>query len=274
MNKAIILDCETSGLPPTGEACEIAYFPIFMDILYNEAHTLGRYDFKTIALFSKISELETFHQTFMPKGEFHPRASEVNGFTKENLKGSPCISTFSFPPTVEYMIGHNIIFDHAILKKPKVKLICTKELAIKYLTNRSGRGTKGVNTLTGLIERYYPEEAKELIANAHSALQDCKLTYLILLKILEVAPELDSFEKLAEQCTQPNGTKQGDNLPSSIKQDPYTKEYSFTFGRYKGLAFSRINSVELVKYLTWIIEVSSLSEDLRAFLKQFLKDNK
>ena len=263
MTKAIILDTETTNLPHLGgEACEIAWLSV----------TWARSVNASALVYSKIEP--HFHQTFMPKGEFSPRASEVNGFTKENLKGSPCISTFVFPTDVTYMIGHNIMFDWQMVTKPNVKLICTKELAIKYLTKQSGRGTKGLNTLTGLIERYYPDEAKELIANAHSALQDCKLCYLILLKILEVAPELDSFEKLAEQCSQPDGSNGGVKLPSAINQDSYTKEYSLTFGKYKGLAFSRINKVELYKYLTWIVEGSSLSQDLKDFIKQFLKDNK
>jgi len=274
MTKAIILDTETSGLPPTGEACEIAYFPLLPMELWETKLKAMRKNIETKYLWGNADLLSYYHQTFMPKGEFSPRASEVNGFTKENLKGSPCISTFKFPADVTYMIGHNIMFDWQMVTKPDVKLICTKELSIKYLTKQSGKGTKGVNTLTGLIERYYPEEAKELIAKAHSALQDCKLCYLILLKVLEAAPELDSFEKLAEQCSQPAGTKHGVKLPPSIKQDPYTKEYMLTFGKYKGLAFSRIDKVELHKYLTWIVEVSSLSLDLKDFVKQFLKANK
>lgn len=255
MNKAIILDTESTGLIEPIDAVEIAYF--YLDNNFN-----------------KLEE-SSFYSRYIPNVPIHPKASEVHGFTLENLKGQPSINTFVFPTDVNYLIGHNILYDYRVLKQPKnVKLICSKELSIKYLTNQSGAGTKGVNTLTGLIERYYPEEAKELIAKAHSALHDCKLCYLILLKVLEVAPELDSFEKLAEQCSQPAGTKHGVKLPPSIKQDPYTKEYMLTFGKYKGLAFSRIDKVELHKYLTWIVEVSSLSLDLKDFVKQFLKDNK
>lgn len=272
MTKAIILDTETTGLPPTGEACEIAFIDIRFKGLLNTSPKF----IKEMVLpnLDNFEEGQMFHQTFMPKGDFSPRASEVNGFTKEKLIGSPCISTFKFPTDVTYMIGHSIMFDWQMVTKPDVKLICTKELSIKYLTKQSGRGTKGLNTLTGLIERYYPEEANELIAKAHSALQDCKLTYLILLKVLEVVPELDSFEKLAEQCSQPAGSKNGVKLPASIKQDAYTKEYSFTFGKYKGLTFCKIDKTELYKYLTWIAEVSSLSQDLKDFSKQFMKDNK
>jgi exodeoxyribonuclease X len=273
MSKAIILDCETTNLAHLGgEACEISYFPIFMDILYNEALTLGKYDFKTIALFRKISQLETFHQTFMPKGEFSPKASEVNGFTKESLKGSPCISTFVFPTDVAYMIGHNIIFDWQMVTKPDVKLICTKELAIKYLTKQSGRGTKGTNTLTGLIETYYPEEAKELITNAHSALQDCNLCYLILLKVLEVAPELDSFEKLAEQCSQPKTTPNKDTLPTLLYKTE-DRQHILKFGKHGGISLEVVNIIDK-SYLTWIVEKSTLPQDLKDFIKQFMIDNK
>jgi exodeoxyribonuclease X len=255
--KAIILDTETTGLPPEGEACEIAYLAV----------TWVRSVNCSALIYSKLEP--KFHQTFMPKADFHPKASECNGFTKEKLKGSPCISTFKFPEDVCYMIGHNINFDWQILGKPKVKLICTKELAIKYLTKESGKGTKGVNTLTGLIERYYPDEAKELITNAHSALQDCKLCYLILLKVLETAPELNSFEKLAAQCKQPAATSE---LPKGLVRD---KEgfVLLAFGKFHG--FSMLHMVKFEKsYLTWIVEKSTMSQGLKDWVKQFMIDNK
>lgn len=276
MGRAIILDCETSGLPPKGEACEIAYFEVRpIDSWFIETTSkLLQEGKQSRDLFDYSYIIDAFHQTFMPIGDFHPKASEVNGFTKENLKGSPCISTFKFPTDVTYMIGHNIKFDFDILKQPEnVKLICTKELAVKYLTKQSGKGTKGVNTLTGLIEQYYPEEAKELIANAHSALQDCKLCYLILLKILEVAPELDSFEKLAEQCKQPDNSKAGVKLPHLIEQDSYSKQHLLKFGKYRGTALE-VLIISDKSYLVWIVELSTLPQDLKDFIKQFLKDNK
>jgi len=272
MNKAVILDTETTNLPYLGgEACEIAFIEIRFEGLLN---TSPRF-IKEFVLpnLDNFEEGQMFHQTFMPKGEFSTRASEVNGFTKEKLIGSPCISTFKFPTDVTYMIGHNIMFDWQMVTKPGVKLICTKELAIKYLTKQSGRGTKGVNTLTGLIERYYPEEAKELIANAHSALQDCKLTYLILLKVLEVAPELDSFEKLAKQCSQPDNSKAGVKLPRLIQQDKHTKEHILTFGKYTLVSLETLIKTDK-NYLIWIVEKSNMPEDLKDFIKQFLKDNK
>jgi exodeoxyribonuclease X len=270
MNKAIILDCETSGLPPTGEACEIAFFEVqFENLLWDNNNNLT---VQTLVDYCNGFS-DKFHQTFMPKGEFSPKASEVNGFTKENLKGSPFISTFKFPTDVTYMIGHNIMFDWQMVTKPKVKLICTKELAIKYLTKRSGAGTKGGNTLTGLIERYYPEEAATLIANAHTALQDCKLTYLILLKVLEAAPELDSFEKLAEQCTQPDGSKHGVKLPRLIQQDSYTKEHKLTFGKYTMVSLETLIRTDK-GYLVWIVEKSTMPQDLKDFIKQFMIDTK
>jgi exodeoxyribonuclease X len=274
MTKAIILDTETSGLPPLGEACEIAFFEIdFKRSLEQARYKVDAKKYSALTIQDMEYGALAFHQTFMPKGDFSPKASEVNGFTKENLKGSPCISTFKFPTDVTYLIGHNIMFDWQMVTKPDVKLICTKELAIKYLTKQSGAGTKGVNTLTGLIERYYPEEAKELITNAHSALQDCKLCYLILLKILEVAPELDSFEKLIEQCTQPCGSKHGVKLPRLIQQDSYTKEHKLTFGKYTLVSLETLIKTDK-NYLVWIVEKSNMPQDLKDFVKQFMKNNK
>lgn len=276
MTKAIILDCETTNLPHLGgEACEIAFFEVrpICHWFVSTVSKLLKEGKQSKDLFDIPYLIDAFHQTFMPKGDFSPKASEVNGFTKENLKGSPCISTFKFPTDVTYMIGHNIMFDWQMVTKPDVKLICTKELAIKYLTKQSGCGTKGVNTLTGLIERYYPEEAKELIANAHSALQDCKLTYLILLKILEVAPELDSFEKLAELCSQPNSNKNSNEVPYLLEYDSYTKQHKLKFGKYNGVSLE-VLLISNKNYLTWIVEKSTMPQNLKDFIKQFMIDNR
>ena len=270
MGKAIICDTETTGLPPKGEACEVAYFEVqFKNFLWDNANLRPA----KVLLEYANGYADVVHQTFMPIGDFHPRASECNGFTKEKLKGSPCISTFEFPEGVEYMIGHNIMFDYDILKKPKgVKLICTKELAIKHLTKTSGAGTKGTNTLTGLIERYYPDEAQELIANAHSALQDCKLCYLILLKVLEAAPELDSFEKLAMQCKQ--SSEKEEKLPFGVIYDDYTKQYVCTFGtKHKGESYKDILK-QNKGYLTWVVDKSTMPQGLKDWIKQFMIDNK
>lgn len=250
MNKAIILDTESTGLIEPIDAVEIAYF--YLDDSFNKL------------------EKSSFYSKFLPNVPIHPKASEVHGFTMENLKGQPSINTFVFPTDVKYLIGHNILYDYRVLKQPKnVKLICSKELSIKYLTKQSGKGSKGVNTLTGLIERYYPDEAEELITNAHSALQDCKLCYLILLKVLEAAPELDSFEKLAEQCTQPKISK----LPHLIEQDTYTKQHLLKFGKYQGMALEHICIADK-NYLTWVVEKSTLPQDLKDFIKQFMKTNR
>lgn len=253
MGKAIILDCESTGLVEPIDAVEIAYHYIDTN-------------------FKRVEE-DFFYSKFMPNVDIHPKAAEVHGFTKETLAGQPNINTFVFPTDVSYMIGHNILYDYKVIRKPNVKLICTKELSIKYLTKKSGAGTKGLNTLTGLITSYYPDIAEELIANAHSAAQDIDLCYLILLKILEVAPELDSFEKLAAQCSQPDNTKGGIKLSSLIKQDSYTKNYSLGFGKYKGISLEVVNIADR-HYLTWIAEKSTMPQDMKDFIKQFLKNNK
>lgn len=275
--KAIILDTETNDLPHNGgDAFNIAFFEMrsLDHASYREGilKLLGEGK-KSIDLWDNSYLVDAYDEFFLPHKEFSPQATEKNGYVRSMLLDKPCISTFKFPTDVTYLIGHNIMFDWQILKKPKnVKLICTKELAIKYLTKTSGKGTKGVNTLTGLIERYYPEAAKELIANAHSALQDCKLCYLILLKVLEAAPELDSFEKLAMQCKQPSDEEE--KLPFGVIYDEYNKGFVCNFGaKHKGTLYKDILKQDK-GYLTWVVEKSTLPQDLKDFVKQFMLDNK
>ena len=104
-------------------------------------------------------------------------------------------------------------------------------------------------------------------------MQDCKLTYLILLKILEAAPELASFEKLAEQCTQGDGAK-AVKLPYGVTQDSYSKEYVCTFGqKHNGKPYKDILKEDR-SYLVWIVEKSTMNAELKAWVKEFLKENK
>jgi exodeoxyribonuclease X len=242
MNKAIILDCEASGLVEPIDAVEIAY--CYLDDKFN-----------------KLEE-GYFYSKFMPNVASRPKAAEVHGFTKENLAGQPSIDTFVFPDDVTYLIGHNILYDHKVLKYPKnVKLICSKELSIKYLTKKSGAGTKGLNTLTGLIASYYPDKAEELISKAHSAAQDIDLCYLILLKILEAAPELDSFEKLAAQCKQPSQEPVLTLKYGWIDKDALTVELYLEKGSYKSKSVTVAIQAEDIDFVTKSRRVKGVTKD-------------
>lgn len=253
----IVLDCETTGLQEP-QPCEIAYFQLNPSL---EEFRLAM-QVETRPVTEVINSVENhFEQRFKPLKSMEPGASKINGIYDEHLKDKPCLSTFKFDFEPTYIIGHNIAFDKRalnwnndnILVKDSVKLICTKELA--QLTFKGQRNNK----LTTLIEFLYPEEAPELLKTAHSALQDCKLSFLILLKVLEHFPNIAEWEQLAKLCSQ--GKKTYEEMDKPLKE--ITK---MPFGKHKGEHLDLIPT----SYFQWLIENVDLTPDLRTAIKKRL----
>jgi exodeoxyribonuclease X len=151
------------------------------------------------------------------------------------------------------MIGHNTAYDHRVFGKPDVKLICTKELA--QLVFPKDKGLKN-HKLTTIIEWLYPEDGATLVANAHGAVLDCKLVYLVLLKVLEKLPQVETWEQLASLCSQ--GKKSYEEL-----NEPLAEMKELPFGKHKGCKFSEVPR----DYLVWLSKQDGLSPPLESALK-------
>lgn len=256
--EVIVLDTETTGLKEP-QACEIAYFSLDKDISFYRGF-LSNVEtnlFESYLHFSTCLE-NIFLQRFKPLKPMDIGASRVNGIYDKDLVNEPCLSTFKLPKTVKYIIGHNIAFDKRVLNWNKddiqvsddVKLICTKELAQLVITGQAN------NKLTTLISHLYPEQSEELLKTAHSALQDCKLSFLILLSVLDLLPNVTSFEQLANLCSQ--GKKSYEELDKAKPKVrvPVTK---MPFGKYKGQLLVEIPSSSL----RWYLENCDLQPDLK-----------
>lgn len=245
----IILDTETTGLQAP-QACEIGWL--------NVTGTVS--DFKLGTVENPISILKdnsifisVYEQRFRPTKPIELQASKVTGIYMKDVLHSPSITTFEFPKTVKYMIGHNVAFDHRVLNKPDVRLVCTKELA--QLVFPKANGLKS-HKLTSLIEWLYPEHGQELIENAHGALLDCKLVYLVLHKILEKLPQIETWEQLASLCSQ--GKKTYEEMDK-----PLEEMTTMPFGKHQGLKFSDVPT----DYLEWLGKKDNLSPPLEAAIK-------
>jgi exodeoxyribonuclease X len=242
VNKVIILDCETTGLVEPMPV-EIAYFKVDDCTLNKESRISDNFALEC------LSNVGYFLQRFKPTKPIDPGASKVNGIYMKDLIDKPCITTFKFPSETEYMIGHNIGFDHRALGKPDVKLICTKELAQLVITGQKN------NKLVTLIEHLYPEYSEELLKTAHTALQDCKLTYLVLLKCLEQLPQIETWEQLSKLCSQ--GKKSYKELD---KVKPKVTVTVMPFGTHKGKLLTEIPK----SYLQWMLNnMDNIQPDLR-----------
>jgi exodeoxyribonuclease X len=247
--QVFIADTETTGLVDP-QACEIGWLHV-QDTLTEFKQAVVT---DPIAFLSDNSYfLSVYEQRFRPTKAIELQASKVTGIYMKDVLHCPSITTFEFPKSVKYMIGHNIAYDHRVFGKPDVKLICTKELA--QLVFPKDKGLKS-HKLTTIIEWLYPEEGTTLVANAHGAVLDCKLVYLVLLKVLEKLPQVETWEQLASLCSQ--GKKSYEEL-----NEPLAEMKELPFGKYKGCKFSEVPR----DYLVWLSKQDGLSPPLESALK-------
>lgn len=248
--QVFIADSETTGLVDP-QACEIGWLHV-QDTLAEFKQAVVT---DPIAFLSDNSYfLSVYEQRFRPTKPIELQASKVTGIYMKDVLHCPSITTFEFPKSVKYMIGHNIAYDWRVFNKPDVKLICTKELA--QLVFPKDKGLKS-HKLTTIIEWLYPEDGATLVANAHGAVLDCKLVYLVLLKALEKLPQVETWEQLASLCSQ--GKKQEDTGDSK----PLAEMTTLPFGKHKGCKFSEVPR----DYLVWLSKQDGLSPPLLSALR-------
>ena len=247
--QVFIADTETTGLVAP-QACEIGWLHV-QDLLA---------DFKNTEIDSPLAVLTedsyfvgTYEERFRPTKPIELQASKVTGIYMKDVLRCPSITTFEYPKSVKYMIGHNIAYDWRVFGQPEVKLICTKELA--QLVFPKANVLKN-HKLTTLVEWLFPEEGATLVANAHGALLDCKLVYLLLQKILEKLPQVETWEQLASLCSQ---GKKG----AEVEGKPLEEMKTLPFGKHKGKKFSEVPK----DYLQWLQKQDNLSPPLEAAIK-------
>ena len=240
--KVVIADSETTGLVEP-QACEVAFIELPED--FNEFREL---DIPNPIEFLTNHDLHSsvFEQRYRPTKAIDPRASQVTGIYMKDLVNCPSIKEFEYPKTTEVMIGHNISYDWRVFGKPDVKLICTKELAQLVYSKKDGLAN---NKLTTLTEFLYKEEGKKLTLKAHGALLDCKLVYLILLKISRKLSQVQSWDDLVSLCSQ--GTRSYEETDKVLV--PLTL---MPMGKYGGRRFEDIPT----DYLKWILRQDSMSK--------------
>ena len=247
--RIVIADSETTGLVEP-QACEIAFIELPED--FNEFREL---DISNPIEFLTNHDLHSsvFEQRYRPTKAIDPRASQVTGIYMKDLINCPSIKEFEYPKSTEVMIGHNIAYDWRVFGKPNVKLICTKELSQLVYSKADGLAN---NKLTTIVEFLYKEEGKKLTLKAHGALLDCKLVYLILLKISRKLPQVQSWDDLVSLCSQ--GTRSYEEL--SELSIPLTL---MPIGKHGGKRFSEVPT----DYLRWLNRQKDLSSALKLALE-------
>jgi exodeoxyribonuclease X len=214
MTKAVMVDCETTGLDEP-EVIQLAFSRSFA---WGEEPTAEDY---SVLLFK-------------PSKPITPGAKAAHHIIEADLEThSAWPGKFYFP--VEYMIGHNVDFDwKALGSQPGVKRICTLALATALYEDTDS------HSLTALM--YYlfeAEDARKLARTAHSAHADVQMTWLLLKELMRdsgrTLSSLEDLWRLSEDARIPRRLSFGKHGP----QD----------GR-PGLLYSEVPT----DYLDWMVK--------------------
>lgn len=180
MSNILVLDCETTGLKTTDQVIELYYKEI-------NNH------------FVTLPELQ-FHKRYKPSVQIDINAFKVHNIGMAALLKEDKSNTVTIPEDTQYIIGANISFDIRLLQQSNpelnlgnIKLICIQELA--RIVNKINPDTYPNVKLATLYKHYFPE--CELNANVyHSAREDVIKTLAVLLKMLELFPQIKTVSEL------------------------------------------------------------------------------
>lgn len=175
-----ILDCETTGASSNDEIIELAWLKVDNNV-------------KTLEV------LEEFNQRYKPNVSINPNAIAVHGIYSFQLANCPNTRTLCLPKDMKVMFAHNAAFDARMLGTnlhPDTLVVCTIKL-IKELEKLQGAKFGFANyKLATIFKHWYPEMRAFSAANHHSALGDCEMLCLILLKVFQCFQHFKSIEEL------------------------------------------------------------------------------
>jgi exodeoxyribonuclease X len=156
----------------------------------------------TVSAFTAIRKTDAFtfyHERFKPSIPIGLGAMATHNIIHSDLDGCTDSEWFKLPDGVDYMIGHNIDFDAGMMKNTEVKRICT--LALSRWLFPELETHKQVAMIYYIGQLHGREEwARELVSNAHAALDDvrvCAVLLRFLIGAIEAAGHtVDTWEQL------------------------------------------------------------------------------
>jgi len=173
----------------------------------------------------------------------------------EDVADEPPHTDFRLPNNVEYLIGHNIDFDMAVLKNAGVshtpKLICTNAMANFLLP------TLESHKLASLLYHFHRDIARVQAKNAHAAIADIYFTQLVLGSLIDLANsqghEISNVESLYN-------FSQIARIPTHL-----------SFGKHKGEAITDLAThSDGAGYLKWLLKQDTVDPYLAEACEQAL----
>ena len=232
-----ILDTETTGLVEP-HMTEAAYS--IVDIINGMVNVLQ----------------EPRAKRFNPLKEISLGSMAISHICDEDVADEPPHTDFRLPSSVEYLIGHNIDFDMAVLKNAGVnhepKLICTNAMANFLLP------TLESHKLVSLLYHFHRDIARAQARDAHAAIADIYFTELVLGSLIDLASsqghEISDVESLYE-------FSQMARIPTHL-----------SFGKYKGEAIADLAThSDGAGYLKWLLKQDTVDSYLAEACQQVLE---
>ncbi len=142
-----------------------------------------------------------WHQRFRPSKQITFGSMAVHHILPHELDDCAPSSAFQLPPC-DYLVGHSIDFDWEAAGRPDVKRIDTHAIAQWLWPEATGYSQ---SALTYMCYGATPE-TREILRNAHGAMQDCLINHGLLRRILALNPEIETWSQLweySEECRIP-----------------------------------------------------------------------
>ncbi|MGR3898289.1 3'-5' exonuclease [Psychrobacter sp. 1176_08] len=192
---------------------------------------------------------------FNPLKEISLGSMAISHICDEDVADEPPHTDFRLPNNVEYLIGHNIDFDMAVLKNAGVshtpKLICTNAMANFLLP------TLESHKLVSLLYHFHRDIARVQAKNAHAAIADIYFTQLVLGSLIDLANS---------QCHEISNVESLYNF-SQIARIPT----HLSFGKHKGEAIADLAThSDGAGYLKWLLKQDTVDPYLAEACEQAL----
>lgn len=229
---AIILDTETHKLH--GLPIQISHMPCSFE--------QGKIHINTDAIFDQ------YYSVGIP---IDFSAMAVHHIIEDDLIGKPSYDTFKLPKSVEYVVGHNVHFDLAVIAKCGVEIghlkpICTLAIVRAVFPELA----HNLAALTYALA-VFQDDARKSLRNAHNALTDIKLTANLLDRLVHELQKTTRIESLEDLYLYTQSVL----IPTYI-----------TFGEYKGTALNNLPADYVARLLK--------KDDLDQFLRIGLENRK
>jgi DNA polymerase III epsilon subunit-like protein len=185
------IDVETTGLSSNDQVIELAWIKLPIETHYYTTDKL-----QSALIHEEILDEHVYLERFNPSVPINKHAQAIHGISKLKLLRCRPSSEFKLPEDAIIYIGHNVAFDKRMLKIPEHKSICTASLAKKIEKLRNGKFGFDNYQLFTMFCFFYPELEVKFKTTQHNALVDCRMTVLVLIKLLEAFPFISSIPEV------------------------------------------------------------------------------